>query len=464
MNKISADRSVVRIESTVILFNWTQPYKTPLYTKSTGSGAIIDSLGNILTCAHVVENSSNVMVSLPSESQEKYPATIVSCCPSRDLAVINVPYLKNKHALKLAKGAAVIGTSIKVLGYPLGQTRPMLTVGIIGGINNNRYQIDAQINPGNSGGPLLDKDNQIVGVVDSIIYSENIHAAAISRAIPISSFNSMAKLALSGDHKLLHNPTIGVIYNGGSSKALLEYADKQDSISGALLRFVFPNSVLKKHKVNEGDIITKFNHLKVNNYGECTLSSGMIVYMDELMHNYFWNDSVSLEVWNSQTDTFRQIDVLLDQKMPLLGIRTKFPSLEEVSWVAFRGLIIMELANNHLTQLEILDWAGISKIQLLQYQLSRNRGTPVLVVTYVLPDTPANLFDTIQAGELIDEVNFRKVHNLKDFREALFGKSKALIKSKCGTYMSTSINDSVLQNEKDIAKKFNFPEAMSALL
>ena len=67
-----ADKFVVRIESTSMIYNWTHPYKTPSFSKETGSGTIIDNLGHILTCAHVVENATSLGHHYPVKAWKIY--------------------------------------------------------------------------------------------------------------------------------------------------------------------------------------------------------------------------------------------------------------------------------------------------------------------------------------------------------------------------------------------------------
>lgn len=455
-----ADKFVVRIESTSMIFNWTHPYKTPSFSKETGSGTIIDNKGNILTCAHVVENATSLRVSLPSESQEKFIGKIVSCCPSRDLAIINVKQFSGRSGIKFGDSEKIkIGDIIKVLGYPLSQNKPMLTAGIMGGSLNGRFQIDAQINPGNSGGPLLDKNNKMIGVVDSVIFAANpsIKSAPISRSIPLFAFQSLQKMALSGKHKLLHNPQLGIIYSGGSSKAMLDYLEKNEKkVSGALVRFIFPHSMLQKQGVEEGDVITKFNRNQVDNFGECKLKDSTIL-MDNLMDHYFWNDKIEVDIWRPKTNKRQNIVFKLNKMRPLLGIRTMYPALEKVDYICFQGMIIMELSVNHLGMLEMLPWSRLAKMRLNNYKLVRNRSEKVLLVTQILPESPVALFDTIQEGALLEEINQQKVHTLIEMRNAIKGEHKVLIKTKFGSYFSADINSKTKKIEQKMAGLFKYP-------
>jgi S1-C subfamily serine protease len=194
------------------------------------------------------------------------------------------------------------GDRIQVIGYPLSQTKAMLTAGVIGSIINGRMQIDALINPGNSGGPLLDESGKMIGVIDSILYSgtPGSKSSPISRAIPLTTFSSLAEFVLKGEHKLLHSPELGVIYTGGSSTAILDYSldDDEKRPSGAMARYIFENSVVSTTDISKGDIITEVNGCKIDNYGECKLKNNSTIQLDYLLDSWFWGDSIQLKYWS----------------------------------------------------------------------------------------------------------------------------------------------------------------------
>ncbi|MCU1346822.1 MAG: peptidase and chymotrypsin/Hap, partial [Acidimicrobiia bacterium] len=77
----------------------------------------------------------------------------------------------------LSATAPRTGTSVGVIGFPLGQPKT-LTTGTVSGVErsvdvqevgtvSHLVQIDVPINPGNSGGPVLNRDGQVVGIVES---------------------------------------------------------------------------------------------------------------------------------------------------------------------------------------------------------------------------------------------------------------------------------------------------------
>jgi S1-C subfamily serine protease len=163
----------------------------------TGSGAILDLNGNIVTNFHVVEGSMNggdIEVTLADKS--KYKARVVGIDPSNDLAVIRIDAPKAKlHTIPVGKSAGLlVGQKVLAIGNPYGLERT-LTTGVIsalgrsieaenGRIIENIIQTDAAINPGNSGGPLLNRAGEIIGINAAIVSPTNSGNVGIGFAIP----------------------------------------------------------------------------------------------------------------------------------------------------------------------------------------------------------------------------------------------------------------------------------------
>lgn len=161
------------------------------FTTVVGSGFVIDSAGQILTNAHVVDGASGISVTL--DSGERVDARIVGLDPVLDLAVLQVATDERLRAVTLGDSAKVkVGEEVVAIGNPLGLDQTM-TRGIVSGINRilpdvpgtndePMIQTDAAINPGNSGGPLLDRCGRVVGIT-TLITQE---AQNIGFAIPIN--------------------------------------------------------------------------------------------------------------------------------------------------------------------------------------------------------------------------------------------------------------------------------------
>ena len=132
----------------------------------TGSGAVIDDQGHIVTNFHVVRDAESLEVTLPDKS--KHEAKVVGADPNNDLAVIQIDVPRGGHLTPIPLGTSkglLVGQKVLAIGNPYGLERT-LTSGIIsslgrsiqtenGRIIQDIIQTDAALNPGNSGGPQL---------------------------------------------------------------------------------------------------------------------------------------------------------------------------------------------------------------------------------------------------------------------------------------------------------------------
>ncbi len=185
----------------------------------TGSGAVIDDQGNILTNDHVVAGSQRLSVEFGGT--QKYPARLVGRDPNTDLAVIKVD--APRELLKPVpigdSDRLVVGQKVLAIGNPFGLDRT-LTTGVISGLQrpipvrngNGRMiegaiQTDASINPGNSGGPLLDSQGRMIGI-NSQIVSPSGGSAGIGFAVPVNIAKRVVPQLLRNGY--VDRPTLGI--------------------------------------------------------------------------------------------------------------------------------------------------------------------------------------------------------------------------------------------------------------
>jgi serine protease Do len=168
--------------------------------QSTGSGAIIDRRGFILTNAHVVRDAAEIQVHLsdgrtltaePIGTQRANKLALVD--NEADLGLIKIsagdlPVLPTGDSDKVEVGQWVLA-----IGNPFGLEQTV-TAGIVSakgrsGVGVARMedfiQTDTPINPGNSGGPLVDVQGRIIGI-NTAIFSRSGGYQGIGFAIPIN--------------------------------------------------------------------------------------------------------------------------------------------------------------------------------------------------------------------------------------------------------------------------------------
>ena len=185
-----------------------------------GSGVIISSDGYILTCAHVVEDASQITVTI---NDTDYTATVVGSDTTSDVAVIKIDADGLTPASVGDSDGLAVGEQILAVGNPMGKFGGTVTSGIISALNRNvsvqssnstlnnmsLIQLDAAISPGNSGGGLFDMNGNLVGIVNAK-YSDD-DADGLGFAIPINDAIKVAEDLLENGY-VSGRPYMGITY------------------------------------------------------------------------------------------------------------------------------------------------------------------------------------------------------------------------------------------------------------
>jgi len=226
--------------------------------RGVGSGFILSADGFVMTNAHVVEDASEVLVTLPDKREFK--ARIIGADKRTDVAVVKIdatglPALKVGDVSKLR-----VGEWVMAIGSPFGLENTV-TAGIVSAKQRDTpgnylpfIQTDVAINPGNSGGPLINMRGEVVGI-NSQIYSRSGGFMGISFSIPIDE-------AIRVSEQLR---TSGRVSRGRIGVSIDEVTkDVAESIGlgkaqGAMVRSVEAGSPGEKAGVEAGDIITRFD-------------------------------------------------------------------------------------------------------------------------------------------------------------------------------------------------------------
>ena len=160
--------------------------------QSAGSGVIFDAkLGYILSNAHVVENATEITVTLQDGRDLK--AEVVGSDAQSDVAVLKVKPDGLSQIVLGDSSRAEVGDFVAAIGNPFGLAHSV-SFGIISalsrsGINPDGYedfiQTDASINPGNSGGALVNLRGELIGI-NTAILSRTGGNIGIGFAIPVN--------------------------------------------------------------------------------------------------------------------------------------------------------------------------------------------------------------------------------------------------------------------------------------
>ena len=252
--------------------------------QSAGSGVIFDAAkGYIVTNAHVVENASEITVTLQDGRDLK--AEVVGSDQPSDVAVLKVKP-DNLSQIVLGDSESVeVGDFVVAIGNPFGLSHTV-TSGIVSalgrsGINpdgfENFIQTDASINPGNSGGALVNLRGELIGI-NSAILSRSGGNIGIGFAIPVSlARNVMDQLIRFGSVK---RGVLGVSIRPITPDIAQALGLSQSS--GALVMQVVPGSAADKAGVRASDVVTAVNNRPVKSHNELRNIIGMMRVGDKV--------------------------------------------------------------------------------------------------------------------------------------------------------------------------------------
>jgi S1-C subfamily serine protease len=137
-----------------------------------GTSFVVDPRGYLLTSAHVVDNASQVYVQ--NIKGEDFKARIIYTDKAKDLAVLKIEDedFKNLGTLPYAfrKSSTDLAEPVFTLGFPkdeivYGEGYLSAKTGLKGDTMSSQITISA--NPGNSGGPVLNKNGELIGILNA---------------------------------------------------------------------------------------------------------------------------------------------------------------------------------------------------------------------------------------------------------------------------------------------------------
>jgi serine protease Do/serine protease DegQ len=246
--------------------------------QSAGSGVIIDAkAGHIITNAHVVENASEITVTLQDGRDLK--AEVVGADSPSDVAVLKV---QPDRLTDIALGDSdrlEVGDFVVAIGNPFG-LQHTVTSGIVSalgrsGISRDGFedfiQTDASINPGNSGGALVNLRGELVGI-NSAILSRSGGNIGIGFAIP----SNLARGVL--DQLIKYGSVKRGVLGVNIAPVTPDVAQALglQAATGALVTQVVEKSAADKAGIRAGDVITAVNGRAVKSHTELRNAVGLL--------------------------------------------------------------------------------------------------------------------------------------------------------------------------------------------
>jgi serine protease Do len=155
---------------------------------SLGTGFLFEEKGTVVTNAHVVAGSTEVVVR--DVDGQQTTGRVIGISDEYDVALIQVDDYAGEMPLEMETDETEIGSEVIALGSPQGLENSA-SIGYLTGLDRsfesdfqyeNVYQVDAQISPGSSGGPLLDaKTGKVIGINSAVLTADQ----SIGFSIPL---------------------------------------------------------------------------------------------------------------------------------------------------------------------------------------------------------------------------------------------------------------------------------------
>lgn len=254
------------------------------YGMGSGSGVIVSKDGYIVTNNHVIQDASEIEVTLNDNTS--YTARIIGTDPSTDLAVLKID-APNLQAMPIANSDDVkVGQWVLAVGNPFNLNSTVTAgiisatarnINIIGSNSGNKdimpiesfIQTDAAVNPGNSGGALINTRGELIGI-NTAIASQTGNYAGYSFAIPSQLVTKVMRDII--DYGIVQRGFLGVQI----SEITQELANEKNltNTKGIYVAGVNKDSGADMAKIKEGDVILKVGTKEVNSISELQAEIG----------------------------------------------------------------------------------------------------------------------------------------------------------------------------------------------
>jgi serine protease Do len=341
--------------------------------RSLGSGILITPDGFVVTNNHVIQRAETIQVRV-ADGRE-LPADIVGREPSTDVALLRLRTSATDlpHAYLGDSDQLEVGDWVVAIGNPFGLDHSVAhglisakerVIGI--GAFDDFLQTDALINPGNSGGPLFNMRGEVVGVNTAIMSQ----GQGIGFAVPINMVKEL--LPHLRERGRLTRGWLGVTVEEGRSAAA----------KGAVITRVLKNGPAFAGGLQPGDRVVAVNGHVIETYPQLLRRVSFLAPGSEVRLSYVRDGSTHEVVTRlGERPAEGSLDAMAQQKDDPLGIAVKDVTAE------------------------------------LGQQLGVAAGSGAFI-SAVIPGSAAER-DGLRAGDVIIEVNRRRVTDVKTYRSAI---------------------------------------------
>ncbi len=266
-------------------------YNDNLNVKS-GTGFVykLDNYAYILTNYHVISECDDVYISY---NNIKIKANVLNFDDYDDIAILTVDkkYFHNKMKfsdLKEYKNQTVkiitkendidvvegiVDRDIEPVKFRFNNIGKMLDL----------IKVRSMVNFGYSGSPLVDENNEVIGMITMMDNDNSDYAYAIPASQLIDKVNIL-------EHSYLYRPTLGI-----------NVSTSQDEINGVILNEVYDNYPASDASLRDGDIIVSMDNIEITD----------VLEFRYYLYKYNKNDIIRVKYYRD--GKYKEADILLNQ-------------------------------------------------------------------------------------------------------------------------------------------------------
>ncbi|WP_228374442.1 S1C family serine protease [Demequina rhizosphaerae] len=288
--------------------------------EAAGTGMVLTSDGLILTNNHVIEDSTEITVTV-ADTGETYAATVVGVDASDDVALLQLDGASGLTTVTMDDDGVAVGDDVTAIGNAEGGGVLMAADGSVTGLESTvttsaeftsasetldgMIEFSADVVSGDSGGALLDDEGEVVGMTTA---ASTGTAVTTAFAIPIEDALAIVAQIQAGDES--DGVTIGypaMLGVGIASDAQVAFgpggrASQASTAEGAQVQYVYEGTPAAEAGLAAGDTITSVDGTAVASGSE----------LASLLDAYEPGDSVAL-TWTDTTGATQSATVTLIQ-------------------------------------------------------------------------------------------------------------------------------------------------------
>ena len=440
---------VIRVYCTHSQPSFSMPWQRQKQEFSTSTGFVIDGK-RILTNAHAVEYGSLIQVK-KRQSEKKYVASVIAVGHECDLAILSVEdatFWEGLVPLKFGNIPELL-EDVSVIGFPVGGDSLSITSGVVSRIEMQEYaqasaellaiQIDAAINPGNSGGPVVNMEDEVIGVAFQSLSEEDIEN--IGYVVPVNVINHfLDDVKMNGRYSGVCG--MGIKLQNMENEDLRKYYNMTAEQTGILVSGtakLAPVSSL----IFKGDVVLSIDGIRVANDGTIPFRQTKSGFRERVQLNYYFtqlfpSDQVKVEILRKGQRMVVNVPVWVPQALvPRILLSKNVVDAEKSrgtgsngsivggtpSFLIVGGLVFVPLSKEYLASEyntehmgDFESWAEDYRILSLADQMKREEEEEVVLLSQVIAHT-CNIGYEMHRNMQLVSLNGNPIKNLKGLKQ-----------------------------------------------